>query len=79
MLLVLLYLLAALALGGYTTYLLATGLPQALLERGSRHGRFAGLHDGMPPADPDTEPGPAADTPAQTPAGPVSDRPAGHW
>lgn len=46
--LMLLYVLAALALGGYTTYLLATVPPQSLLDRASRHGRFADRQDDAP-------------------------------
>lgn len=79
MLLVLLYVFAALALGGYTTYLLATGLPQALLDHASRHGRFAGPHAGTPSADADTNPGLTADALAQMPSQPVSDHPASHY
>lgn len=69
MLLVLFYVAAALALGGYTTYLLATGLPQSLLDRASRDGRFAGLYHDHTPAD-------VSDTTfdPQTSAQPVSDR-----
>jgi hypothetical protein len=63
----LLYVLAALALGGYTTYLLATVLPRSLLDRASRHGRFAGLQDDAPVDISDTK------SDAATPARPVAD------
>lgn len=67
MLLVLLYVLAALALGGYTTYLLATAPPQSLLDRASRHGRSAGLHDDATTEVSDTK------SDAASPARPVPD------
>jgi len=68
MLLVSFYLLVALAFGGYTTYLLATALPQALLDRASRHGRFAGLHDDARTDVSDTKSG------TRTPTPKISDR-----
>lgn len=40
------YILLALLLGAYTTYLLATLVPESLLEEASGSGRFAGLCDG---------------------------------
>jgi hypothetical protein len=35
--------MAAVGFGAYTTYLLATGIPQKLLTRAARHGRYAEL------------------------------------
>ena len=63
MLLVLFYVLIALAFGGYPTWLLATVLPQSLLDRASRHGRFADLSD---------EPAAVSDT--KTSAQPIADK-----
>jgi len=69
--LVLFYVLAALMLGGYTTYLLATAPLPSLLDRASHHGRFAGLGSDTPDAVSDTKSDTAADTPPA--AQPVSD------
>lgn len=65
MLLVLCYVLTALVLGGYTTYLLATALPPSLLERAARHGRFAGLGDDAPSAVSDAKPGAQSAAPSR--------------
>ncbi|CAB3761691.1 hypothetical protein [Paraburkholderia humisilvae] len=35
--------IATVAFGAWTTYLLATTIPQKLLERAARHGRYADL------------------------------------
>lgn len=43
MLPVLLFVLIAVAFGGYTTWLLATVVPSSVLARAARHGRFAAL------------------------------------
>jgi len=40
------YVLLAVLFGGYSTYLLATLIPEDVLEQASRNGRFAGLYDG---------------------------------
>ena len=40
------YVLLALLIGGYSTYLLATMIPQDVLEEAGWSGRFAELYDG---------------------------------
>lgn len=40
------YVLLALLFGGYTTYLLVTLIPECVLEKASKSGRFADLYDG---------------------------------
>jgi membrane protein YqaA with SNARE-associated domain len=40
---ILLLALAAVAFGAWTTYLLATSIPQKLMSRSARHGRYADL------------------------------------
>ena len=40
---ILLLALAAVAFGAWTTYLLATSIPEKLMSRSARHGRYADL------------------------------------
>lgn len=42
---ILLLALAVVAFGAWTTYLLATSIPEKLMARSARHGRYADLTD----------------------------------
>jgi len=43
---ILLLALASVAFGAWTTYLLATSIPEKLMSRSARHGRYADLASG---------------------------------